>query len=198
MKTINLILLFVILISTEVHSQEKKDLVKEGTVVNLENTIRNDEVQRSQGSHKLDILNEKIMTARISGDVNQVDRLNKELHRLNGVTPDNGQSVPVYNISYQGNNDNLLNSTSISQVSDVTMIYNEFATVTEQIGPTKGRIWALYKWKETGAFADPMHITLKYSDNGGTLWVHYITFSFTSHYFNPGNYLDVECRCLCF
>ncbi|MEO8210915.1 MAG: hypothetical protein ABI840_10160 [bacterium] len=197
MKTLNLLLAVTFLLiinSGNLFSQDKKNKIADGTPVYLENSDVNPDSQIPEQSEETKTLFEKISAARNSGNISGAEKYNNELNQKTGTIPAPGESVPLFNIKYDdAGTDNLSNITTITRVSDVDMLFNQFATVTEQVGPTKGRIWAIYEWKEVGASGgDSMHCTFKYSDNGGTLWTHFITFSFISNYAIPGNKMDAE------
>lgn len=196
---LTLVILTIIALSSncsDLLSQDKKKFEDDGKIVELE---MNQEILTSTpdkygfNAGKINRIGKDIAAARISGNIVEAEKLNKELTELTGDVISVGENIPVSDITYEENSIENDNTTTISLLSTHDMTFNEFETVTEQIGPTAGRIWAIYRWKKFGAQqTDPMYCTFKFSDNGGTLWKHYITFSYISTLIMDGNNMEAE------
>src|SRR4030095_13490072 len=144
MKIANLFLAVVLLVSTNSFSQDKKKPITDGAMIypEIESGKLSNHVSESS---EIISLREKVSQARNSGNADEAEKYASELFQKNGARTSTGEIVPISNIKYgEQISDNPPNVTSISRVSDVNMIFNVFATVTEQIGPTKGRIWTIY------------------------------------------------------
>ena len=201
MKNFKLILVIVIIIAlssdySNLYSQDKKNLENEGKKVELkmnQDNLTSTPDKYGFNAGKINRIGKDITAARIAGNFEEAEKLNKELTELTGDVISVGENIPLSNITYEENSIENDNTTTISLLSTHDMTFNEFETVTEQIGPTAGRIWAIYRWKKFGAIqTDPMYCTFKFSDNGGTLWKHYLTFSYTSTLMMDGNNMEAE------
>lgn len=128
-----------------------------------------------------------IKLARKSGDRTETQTLQSKLNKLNGVITKRGEQsgyiVKAGNQIHQSDNIDL---TQIHYDNNVKGI----ATVTEQTGENKGRIWTI----ATGNYfnkTDYSQTNFYYSDDNGINWIFY-AYAYNSYEINAPDAIDAE------
>ena len=171
-------------------SQEKKNTrVEIPAAVKTDKSVLN--LQQSQlppSKEETDFQN-KMKSAKQSGNRTEMLKLRDESDRINGTHTDFPEKLDVKKLNYD-EEDNIVMHSITNSASRIIMT---LATCTEQSGNNIGRIWTVFSFYPNSPpfFADGIGVS--YSDDNGDTWNNYGIYSFGGGlYIYDSDQLDAE------
>ncbi|MDQ3020705.1 MAG: hypothetical protein M3R36_09055 [Bacteroidota bacterium] len=183
------IALLLFFISSNLFSQEKKVQPSEIPAPIQRDTERENLNFHSPAKQEIITLENEMMAAKRSGNIEIVLRIQEELNKLTGSVTMPGEKMEMQLIK-SGKNPIDPDNINAGLVSSVTGVKG-INTCTEQIGTTGGRIWSVFVFgPQSGATVDQLRLC--YKNFGETTWNEWITLGFSAGNRMWQDQIDVE------
>lgn len=181
--------LLIFFISSNLFSQEKKIQPPEIAAPVQKDIERENLNSTSPPTQEIINLQNEMIEAKRSGNVDNVLKIQEELNKLTGSATAPGEKMEMHLMESNKNplqTDNI-NSGLVSSVTGVKGINS----CTEQVGSTAGRIWSVFVFgPQSGTTVDQLRLC--YKNFGETTWNEWITLGFSTGNRMWQDQIDVE------
>ena len=180
-KLVLLIVLGVV-ITQNVYSQEKKDFKGEVPApLKIQNNSEREMQNHKTSSREVTDLQNKMRTAKESGDRNAIINLQKKYDELTGSVTKTPDKINMKRINPEEMGLDNIYTNNIFSTNDHFSIV-DMATATDHRGNNAGRIWTVWIGEEDKFIYDASSLGLAYSDDNGLTWTVQYLYTFNSYY----------------